>query len=88
MKYELSEVEKHFLESVKETQKQLEIKYLKNMKNAFTNNWTKLVYQQTGNLQMKTKVKFFVWHTMGDGKVCPECDSMEGKIFEHIDFSS
>lgn len=29
IKYELSEVEKHFLESVKETQKQLEIKYKK-----------------------------------------------------------
>ena len=22
---------------------------------------------------------------MGDGKVCPECDSMEGKIFEHME---
>lgn len=25
------------------------------------------------------------YYTMGDGKVCGECDSMEGKIFEHME---
>ena len=36
-----------------------------------------LAYENQGNI--------FVWHTMGDGKVCGECDSMEGKIFEHME---
>ncbi len=36
-------------------------------------------------LACENQGKIFVWHTMGDGKVCGECDSMEGKIFERIE---
>ena len=39
----------------------------------------------SGELAYENQGKIFVWHTMGDGKVCPECDSMEGKIFEHME---
>ena len=38
-----------------------------------------------GELAYENQGKIFVWHTMGDGKVCPECASMEGKIFEHME---
>jgi len=39
----------------------------------------------SGELAYENQGKIFVWHTMGDGKVCGECDSMEGKIFEHME---
>lgn len=33
-----------------------------------------------GELAYENQGKIFVWHTMGAGKVCGECNSMEGKF--------
>lgn len=39
----------------------------------------------SGELAYENQYKIFIWHTIGDGKVCSQCDSMEGKIFEHME---
>ncbi len=38
-----------------------------------------------GELEYENQGKIFVWHTMSDGKVCSDCDSMEGKVFVHLE---
>ncbi|MBQ3311074.1 hypothetical protein IJG72_03250 [bacterium] len=45
----------------------------------------KIAIPTNGELAHENQGKIFVWHTMSDGKVCGECDSMEGKIFEHME---
>jgi putative hemolysin len=36
-------------------------------------------------LAYENQGKIFIWHTIGDGKVCGNCNSMEGKIFENLE---
>ena len=38
-----------------------------------------------GELAYENQNKIFVWHTMGDSKVCGDCALMDGKIFEYME---
>ena len=55
--------------------------------------YEKRIYEQlnkigiptNGELAYENQNKIFVWHTMGDGKVCEDCALMDGKIFEYME---
>lgn len=36
-------------------------------------------------LAYENQGKIFVWHTIGDNRVCDNCEAMEGKIFEKME---
>lgn len=36
-------------------------------------------------LAYENQGKIFVWHTIGDNRVCDNCEAMEGKIFENME---